>query len=99
MRGHVPGAFFARGIKRGLPIQQNSLQDREAEASRAGMDQDVGMIAVEPRLRGDVRRKDFLDGLQFAEVVAAADAAERGIKGSGVETGVGQDAVCAATPG
>ena len=47
------------------------------------MDQDIGMVAVEPRLRGDVRLKDFLDGLEFAEVVAAADAAERGIKGGG----------------
>jgi hypothetical protein len=57
------------------------------------------MVAVEPRLRGDVRRKDLLDGLEFAEVVAAADAAERGIKGGGGKTGVSQDAACIATPG
>ena len=56
------------------------------------------MVAVEPRLRGDIRLKDFLDGLEFAEMVAAADAAERGIKGGGGKTGVGQDAVRVAIP-
>jgi hypothetical protein len=56
------------------------------------------MVAIEPRLRGDVRLKDFLDGLEFAKVVAAADAAKRGIKGGGVKSGVGQDAVCVAVP-
>ena len=85
MRVHVRAAFVARGIKRRLPIQQDALQDRETEAPRTGMDQDIGMVAVEPRLRGDVRLEDFLDGLEFAEVVAAADAAKRGIKGGGVK--------------
>ena len=84
MRVHVRAAPLTRGIKRCLPIQQNALQDREAEAPRTGMDQDIGMVAVKPRLRGDVWRKDFLDGLQFTEVVAAADAAKRGIEGGGV---------------
>ncbi len=57
------------------------------------------MVAVEPRLRGDVRLKDFLDGLKFAEVVAAADAAKRGVKGGSVKTCVRQDAVDVAIPG
>jgi hypothetical protein len=98
MRVHVRGAFYARGIKRCLPILQDALQDRETEAPRTGMDQNVGMVAVKPRLRGDVRRKDFLDGLQLAEVVAAADAAKRGIKGSGGKAGIGQDAAGVAIP-
>ena len=98
MRVHVRGAFYARRIKRCLPILQDALQDRETEAPRTGMDQNVGMVAVKPRLRGDVRRKDFLDGLEFAEVVAAAYAAKRGIKGSGGKAGVGQDAAGVAIP-
>jgi hypothetical protein len=57
------------------------------------------MVAVEPCLGCDIRLKDFLDGLQFAEVVAAADAAKRGIKGGGVKTCVRQDAVDVAVPG
>jgi hypothetical protein len=93
MRVHVRIAFFARRIQRRLPILQDALQDREAKAPRTGMDQDVGMVAVEPRLRGDIRRKDFLDGLEFAKMVAAADAAKRGIKGGGGKAGVSQDAV------
>jgi hypothetical protein len=98
MRVHVRAAPLTRGIKRCLPIQQNALQDRVTEAPRAGMDQDIGMVAVEPRLRRDVRLKDFLDGLEFAKVVAAADAAKRGIKVGGVKTGIGQHAVRVAIP-
>jgi hypothetical protein len=50
-------------------------------------------------LRGDLRHQDFLDRLDLAEVVAAADAAERGIEGGRAETGVGQSAASVAIPG
>ena len=98
MRVHVRAALIARGIKRRLPIHQDALQDREAEAPRTGMDQDIGMVAVEPRLRGDIRLKDFLDGLRIRKNGSASDAAERGIKGGGGKAGVCQDAVCVAIP-
>ena len=98
MRVHVRAALLTRGIERCLPIQQNALQDRVAEAPRAGMDQDIGMVAVEPGLGGDVRFKDFLDGLEFAKMVAAADAAKRGIKGGSGTAGVDQDTVDVAVP-
>ena len=63
------------------------------------MDQDIGLVPVQPRLRGRLRRKDFLDGLDLAEMVAAADAAERSIERRGVKTGVGQDTGDIAIPG
>jgi hypothetical protein len=99
MRVHVGSARLVGRIKRHLSVTQDLLQDREAEATRTGMDQDIGMVAVEPRLRGDLRHQDFLDRLDLAEVVAAADAAERGIEGGRAETGVGQSAASVAIPG
>src|SRR5215472_782595 len=63
------------------------------------MDQDKGMIAVEPCLACDVRREDVLDRLEFAKVVAAADAAERSIEGARLQAGVCECALNIAFPG
>jgi hypothetical protein len=76
VRAHVGPAFVTRGMKRCLPIPQDPFQDRETEAPRTRVDQDIGVVPFQSGLRGRLRRKDFLDCLDFAEMVAAADAAE-----------------------
>ena len=45
------------------------------------MDQHICKISIEACSRCDLRRKDLVDSLNLAEMVASADAAERGIKG------------------
>lgn len=56
------------------------------------------MVPVESGPRGYLRRKDFLDSLDFAEMIAAADATKRSIKYGAVKTSVRQDAVCFTLP-
>jgi hypothetical protein len=63
------------------------------------VDQDVDTALLQSGLRSGLRRKDVLDGLDFAEMVAATDAAERRVKCGAVETSVSRDAVDVAIPG
>jgi hypothetical protein len=76
VRIHVGPAFIAPWSKRSYSILQKAFQDRIAETTRAGMNQDIGVVAIETGLGCDIRLEDFVDGLEFAEMIAAADAAE-----------------------
>ena len=54
------------------------------------MHEQAGLRAIEPGFGGGLRLEDLFDRLQLAEMVAAADGAERGIERRGRKTGFGR---------
>jgi hypothetical protein len=88
----------ARGVEMHRARGQLPLQDREAKSTRAGMHKQINLGRIEPGFGGCLRHQDLFDRLQLAEVVAAADGAERRIERGRRKTGFGHRVRDAALP-
>jgi hypothetical protein len=95
----VTARGLALQIERAGAISQLPLQDREAEAARSRMHQEIGIGRSETGFFGEVGRDDLLDRLDLAEMVAAADAAQRFGKAGALQPGFGERRFAVAVPG
>src|SRR5688572_5355151 len=62
------------------------------------MDKQMHACRVEARRRRDLRRDDLLDSLELAEVIAATDAAERGVEAGSSEARFTEHGIGIAVP-
>jgi hypothetical protein len=53
------------------------------------MHQHIQGLSIQPRLGRSLRLHDLLDGLELAEMIAAADAAKRGLEARRCKAGFG----------